>query len=95
MAINLEMLTAIEGLNEDQKKAIVALSENDEKTVIDTKVAELYNGIDADVKAITGKEKPATIKTYEHLKKVLGDYVGQLDSLKEKNKELTTAIEQG
>jgi hypothetical protein len=95
MAINLEMLTAIEGLNEDQKKAIVALSENDEKTVIDTKVAELYNGIDADVKAITGKEKPATIKTYEHLKKVLGDYVGQLDSLKEKNKELTTAIEEG
>lgn len=77
MALTKEALQGIEalkGLTEDQVSALVTLSTNDENSVIASKVKEIHEAYDADIKAITGRDKPGGKKTYDHLKEVLAEY---------------------
>jgi hypothetical protein len=96
MAITLDMLKDLGlELSDDQAQKIVTLSENDEQAQIDKVTERIHSQYDADIKEITGKEKPGGVKSYENLKKILGGYKNDLEALKAKNKELTTAIENG
>lgn len=75
MAITLDMLSGdnFKALDDPTKAAIVALSTNDENTVIASKISTIYNDLDKDVSAVLGKEKPREMKTYAWIKQELGD----------------------
>lgn len=61
-------------LTEDQIKAIESLSSNDENAAIAVKTREIWDSVDADIKAVTGEDKPTNTKSYDHLKSVLGGF---------------------
>jgi hypothetical protein len=80
MALTTELLNAnaqLATLSDEQKAAIVTLSQNDEDTVIAQKTGEIYGGLDNDILASSGIAKDGTEKTYVYAKRVIG-------SLKEK-----------
>ena len=83
--ITIEMLNQSEplkGLTDAQKLAITTLSSNDEATVIGTKIGALHGQYDADIFSISGISKADGEKTYDYLKRVLGDYKTKLDGTK-------------
>lgn len=83
--ITIEMLNqseSLKGLTDAQKLAITTLSSNDEATVIGTKIGALHGQYDADILSISGISKADGEKTYDYLKRVLGDYKTKLDSTK-------------
>ena len=83
--ITIEMLnqnTALNALTDAQKAAIAELSKNDEATVIGTKIGALHGQYDADILSISGISKADGEKTYDYLKRVLGDYKTKLDGTK-------------
>lgn len=78
MALTLEILknnTALAALAPDLLAQIVTLSANDEATVVKAAKAEvtsgIWNSVDADLKTLTGKDKPSGVKTYDWLKSAL------------------------
>lgn len=101
--------TALSSLTDDQVSAITELSKNDEVSVMNNKIndktAEIWNSVDADILAITGKAKASGVKTYDHLKTTLTGYKdkassvatleGQVSTLTTKNTSLEKAIEDG
>ena len=77
MALTPEVIKANESLaslSEDQITAIATLSVNDETTVINTKIGEHHGLIEKDVKEISGIDKQEGEKSYDYMKRVLGDY---------------------
>lgn len=83
--ITIEMLNQSESLKcltDAQKLAITTLSGNDEATVIGTKIGALHGQYDADILSISGISKADGEKTYDYLKRVLGDYKTKLDGTK-------------
>lgn len=83
--ITIEMLNqseSLKGLTDAQKLAITTLSSNDEATVIGTKIGALHGQYDADILSISGISKVDGEKTYDYLKRVLGDYKTKLDGTK-------------
>lgn len=83
--ITIEMLNqseSLKGLTDAQKLAITTLSSNDEATVIGTKIGALHGQYDADIFSISGISKADGEKTYDYLKRVLGDYKTKLDGTK-------------
>ena len=83
--ITIEMLNqseSLKGLTDAQKLAITTLSSNDEATVIGTKIGALHGQYDADILSISGISKTDGEKTYDYLKRVLGDYKTKLDGTK-------------
>lgn len=83
--ITIEMLNqseSLKGLTDAQKLAITTLSSNDEATVIGTKIGALHGQYDADILSISGISKSDGEKTYDYLKRVLGDYKTKLDGTK-------------
>lgn len=83
--ITIEMLNqseSLKGLTDAQKQAITTLSSNDEATVIGTKIGALHGQYDADILSISGISKADGEKTYDYLKRVLGDYKTKLDGTK-------------
>lgn len=83
--ITIEMLNqseSLKGLTDAQKLAITTLSSNDEATVIGTKIGALHGQYDADILSISGISKADGEKTYDYLKRVLGDYKTRLDGTK-------------
>lgn len=83
--ITIEMLNqseSLKGLTDAQKLAITTLSSNDEATVIGTKIGALHGQYDADILSISGMSKADGEKTYDYLKRVLGDYKTKLDGTK-------------
>lgn len=83
--ITIEMLNqseSLKGLTDAQKLAITILSSNDEATVIGTKIGALHGQYDADILSISGISKAGGEKTYDYLKRVLGDYKTKLDGTK-------------
>jgi hypothetical protein len=72
-AEQIKSIPALANIAQDAITALVTLSQNDEAAVIAAKVKEIHDAYDNDVKAITGREKPAGMKSYEHLKSVLAD----------------------
>lgn len=73
---------SLRGLTDAQKLAITTLSSNDEATVIGTKIGALHGQYDADILSISGISKADGEKTYDYLKRVLGDYKTKLDGTK-------------
>lgn len=77
MALNKEVLTAnetLKTLSDEQISAIETLSINDENTVIGTKIGELHGKYDQDVVAVAGVQKNQGEKSYDFVKRVLGDF---------------------
>lgn len=77
MALTPEVIKATEvltGLTEDQVTAIATLSANDEQTVINTKIGALHGKYDEDVVTVTGVQKNQGEKSYDFVKRVLGDF---------------------
>lgn len=91
--ITIEMLNqseSLKGLTDAQKLAITTLSSNDEATVIGTKIGALHGQYDADILSISGISKADGEKTYDYLKRVLGDYKTKLDGTKTLSAQLET-----
>lgn len=83
--ITIEMLNqseSLKGLTDAQKLAITTLSSNDEATVIGTKIGALHGQYDADILSISGISKTDGEKSYDYLKRVLGEYKTKLDGTK-------------
>lgn len=81
---------SLKGLTDAQKLAITTLSSNDEATVIGTKIGALHGQYDADILSISGISKADGEKTYDYLKRVLGDYKTKLDGTKTLSAQLET-----
>lgn len=83
--VTIEMLNqseSLKSLTDAQKLAITTLSSNDEATVIGTKIGALHGQYDADILSISGISKADGEKTYDYLKRVLGEYKTKLDGTK-------------
>lgn len=83
--ITIEMLnqnSALSTLTDVQKAAIAEISKNDEATVIGTKIGALHGQYDADILNVSGIAKADGEKSYDYLKRVLGDYKTKLDGTK-------------
>ena len=91
MALTPDVIKANESLatlNDAQVAAIATLSVNDENTVINNKIGELHGKYDQDVKEVSGVEKNQGEKSYDYVKRVLGDFKSKVGS----SSELTTKI---
>jgi hypothetical protein len=81
MALTPEVIKAnadLATLSEAQLTAIATLSVNDENQVINTKIGELHGRYDEDVKTVTGIEKNQGEKSYDYVKRVLGDFKSKI-----------------
>lgn len=81
--LTIEMLrqnTHLSGLTEEQFAAIAEMSRNDENTVIGTRIGELHGQYDTDVFGVTGIAKNQGEKSYDYVKRVLGQYKNELAS---------------
>ena len=78
----LNLSDSLKGLTDAQKLAITTLSSNDEATVIGTKIGALHGQYDTDILNISGVAKADGEKSYDYLKRVLGDYKTKLDGSK-------------
>lgn len=84
MAINSELLNeseVLKGLSDEQKSAIVTLSENEQRKSFDQKFLEILSGIDETVKSVTGKGKNTNEKTTEYVKRSISEQIEHTDSL--------------
>lgn len=91
MALTPEVIKANEALaslSDDQVAAIATLSVNDEATVINTKIGEHHGLIEKDVKEISGIDKKEGEKSYDYMKRVLGDYKSKAGGSKELQTEI-------
>ena len=92
MALNAEVLKANEvlaTLSDDQMTAIATLSANDEAVVISSKIGELHGRYDLDVKEVTGIEKAQGEKSYDYVKRVLGDFKSKVGGSAELQTKIT------
>ena len=81
--LTVEMLrqnTSLAGLTDAQLTAIATMSQNDENTVIGTKIGALHGQYDADILSITGIKKNNGEKSYDYAKRVLTEYKTQIAS---------------
>lgn len=91
MALTQELLkgnAATAGLSDDQIKAVVEMSANDENTVIAQKTSEIYSGMDADILSVSGIAKGTNEKTYDYAKRVIGEIKGQAGNAAELQKQI-------
>lgn len=72
--------TSLAGLTDAQLTAIATMSQNDENTVIGTKIGALHGQYDADILSITGIKKNDGEKSYDYAKRVLNEYKTQIAS---------------
>lgn len=87
--------TALSGLTDEQFKTIATMSQNDENTVIGTKIGALHGAYDADILKITGIAKNNGEKSYDYAKRVLNNYktqIGSVDTLKSQIETQKTEI---
>lgn len=97
--------SALNSLSDEQKQAIVTLSQNDENAVIAAKTGKIYGDLDTDILTTSGIGKNGTEKTYEYAKRVIGELKGKADgadalqtqirSLTQKNAQLEKTIADG
>lgn len=76
----LKQNSILASLTDEQLNAIATMSQNDENTVIGTKIGALHGQYDTDILGITGIAKNQGEKSYDYLKRVLNDYKNQLTS---------------
>ena len=86
---------ALSGLTDEQLNTIATMSQNDENTVIGTKIGALHGAYDADILKITGIAKNSGEKSYDYAKRVLNNYktqLGSVDTLKSQIETQKTEI---
>ena len=99
MALTAEVLRANAGLaalSDEQLSIIAEMSRNDENTVIGTRIGELHGQYDNDVLSVTGIAKNQGEKSYDYVKRVLGEYkqkAAGTEALNTQIIELKTQIE--
>ena len=81
---------ALNGLTDDQIKAIEQLSRNDENAVIGARIGELHGAYDKDVLDVTGVAKLQGEKSYDYVKRVLTDYKAKATSADGLTAKITT-----
>lgn len=86
---------AFEGVSDENLNAILTLVNNSEQAAISKKVGELHGQYDADVLAVTGIAKNAGEKSYEFVKRILGDYKTKLTASEAKVADLTKQVANG
>lgn len=89
-AVLLRANTALAGLSDEQIQAIEELSRNDENTVIGTRIGELHGQYDQDVLSVTGIAKMQGEKSYDYVKRILGDYKQKASSADQLNQTIST-----
>lgn len=92
--LTIEMLSqspALQGLTDAQRQAIATMSQNDENTVIGTRIGQLHGQYDEDILGITGIAKNPGEKSYDYAKRVLNTYKTKVDAHKALKAELETA----
>lgn len=95
MALTQEILVAnaaLAGLTAEQIEAVVTLSQNDENTVIGSRIGEIYRQMDETIKTATGIERDGAEKTYNYLSratKAFAEKFSDYDTLKSQITELT------
>lgn len=87
----LKQNTKLSGLSDEQLNAIATMSQNDENTVIGARIGELHGQYDADVLSVSGITKKSGEKSYDYVKRVLGDYKAKLDASKTLQSQLDAA----
>lgn len=87
----LKQNTSLAGLTDAQLTAIATMSQNDENTVIGTKIGALHGQYDADILSITGVKKNDGEKSYDYAKRVLTEYKTQIASTATIQAQLTNA----
>lgn len=70
---------------------IASMSQNDEASVIGTKIGELHGKYDADVLSVTGIAKNQGEKSYDYVKRVLSTFKADADNASTVKSELDTA----
>lgn len=76
MALTQQILSAtaeLSGLTEAQINAIVTLSQNDENSVLGTRIGEIYRQMDATIASATGVQRNGDEKTYNYLERATKD----------------------
>lgn len=81
----------LSGLTDVQFKAIADMSRNDENNVIGARIGELHGLYDKDILEATGVKKAEGEKSYEYVKRVLGDLKKQVSSYDSVKAELNAA----
>lgn len=92
MALTQEMIKAqqmLSALTQEQIDAIVSLSANDETIVIGKRIGELHGQYDTDVLSITGIAKNSGEKSYDYVKRILGDNKAKLEASKAAEDKIT------
>ena len=89
-AVLLRANAALAGLSEEQIQAIEELSRNDENTVIGTRIGELHGQYDTDVLSVTGIAKHQGEKSYDYVKRILGDYKQKASTADTLNQTIAT-----
>lgn len=82
----------LSGLTDEQKTAIVTMSQNDENVVIGNKFSEVYNRLDDTILKSTGIVRNGDEKTYNYLEraaKQLAEKANSVDGLNAKVQQLT------
>lgn len=87
----LKQNTKLSGLSDEQLNAIATMSQNDENTVIGARIGELHGQYDADVLGVSGITKKSGEKSYDYVKRVLGDYKTKLEASKNLQSQLDAA----
>ena len=87
----LKQNTKLSGLSDEQLNAIATMSQNDENTVIGARIGELHGQYDTDVLGISGITKRSGEKSYDYVKRVLGDYKTKLEASKNLQSQLDAA----
>ena len=87
----LKQNTKLSGLSDEQLNAIATMSQNDENTVIGARIGELHGQYDADVLGVSGIAKKSGEKSYDYVKRVLGDYKAKVDASKGLQAQLDAA----
>lgn len=84
MAITNDLISAtaeLQGLTEAQRNAIITLSQNDENSVIGTRIGEIYRQMDATIASATGIERNGDEKTYNYLERATKGIKEKADSV--------------
>lgn len=92
--LTLELLRqnpALNGLTEAQLTVIQEMSRNDENTVLGTKIGALHGQYDTDILEATKIAKNQGEKSYDYLKRVLGEYKSQIEGAATWQKQLQEA----
>ena len=82
MALTNEILSANEvlnGLTDEQRQAIVTLSQNDENSVIGARIGEIYRQLDDTIFTSTGVKRDGDEKTYKYLERAAKELKSRTD----------------